>query len=303
MNAPETKPKPVSRCVELVDRAILNLTSAKPDSFRHRLIERLSRSTWIIAGLRRGRDVIYGVGWGAFHCDNIYRQLMLELIGHFQFTSFVETGTCRGYSTEFMARAQPRLRIFSSEVMPESYEVARKALAKYPNISVYLGNSSDWVGKMVNDQSFGNFPLFYLDAHWQRYWPLRDELRHIAAVKLRAIIVIDDFEVPGHPDFGFDVDGGGTVVEGEKCNLDYIRPALLPGNSYHVVFPKYSREDAKISSKHGTLRGHVIVFQNAAEDFQAFCRLPFFHAHYFSVGETGQNPVSGQAHPKSGTTG
>ena len=87
-------------------------------------------------------------------------------------------------------------------------------------------------------------PFFYLDAHWQHYWPLRTELKHISDAGVRCAIVIDDFEVPGQPQFGFDIDGGGEVIAGLACNLDYVRASLGPQNRYKVLFPKYGSDDA-----------------------------------------------------------
>ena len=239
---------------------------------------------WWGAALRRIRDLRYGAGWGAFHCDAIYRQLMLALLSAFHFTTFVETGTSRGYSTELVALHQPQLPIQTIEVVPATYELAKRSLARYPNISQHFGNSGDWIRDMIREHRFGNFPLFFLDAHWQRYWPLRDELRHLAEDRLRTVIVIDDFEVPGHPEFGFDIDGGAEVQEGEKCNLDYVRPALGPPNSYHAIFPKYSRPDAKLTSRRGAFRGHVVLFQNTPDDYEAFSRRPFVQKYYSPVG-------------------
>ncbi|HEY3932572.1 MAG TPA: hypothetical protein VGM58_09420 [Verrucomicrobiae bacterium] len=254
-------------------------------SFQQRLAKRLEQNTWLAAGLRRTRGWLYGEGWGAFHCDLIYRRLMLDLLDAFHFTAFVETGTCRGYSTEFIASHHRQLPVFTSEVVQSSYELSKDALSKYLNVTPHLGNSSDWIGDMLSKRKFGDFPLFFLDAHWQRYWPLRDELRHIANAKLRTVIVIDDFEVPGHPQFGYDIDGGSDVVEGEKCNLDYIRPSFLSTNTYHAIFPKYSRQDAKISSRHGAVRGHVILFQNASAEYETCRHRPLIQEYYNPVGQ------------------
>ena len=103
------------------------------------------RIVWLGVILRRIRDFRYGVGWGAFHGDAIYRKLMIDLSDAFQFTSFVETGTFRGYSTEFMALHKPQLSIFTIEAEPCSYNLAKRALRKYPNITQHLGNSGDWI--------------------------------------------------------------------------------------------------------------------------------------------------------------
>jgi predicted O-methyltransferase YrrM len=247
-------------------------------------MNKLERIVWLGVALRRIRDFRYGTGWGAFHCDAIYRKFMIDLVDAFRFTSFVETGTFRGYSTELMALHQPRLPIFTIEVEPCTYKLAKRVLSKYPNITQHLGNSGDRIRDLIREKRLGDFPLFFLDAHWQRYWPLRDELRHITEAKLRAVIVIDDFEVPGRPEFGFDIDGGAEIVDGLKCNLDYIRPSLPPPNLYHAIYPKYSQQDANIWWRQGSLRGHLILFQNAPEAYEVCCRRPVFEKYYQAIG-------------------
>jgi hypothetical protein len=140
------------------------------------------------------------------------------------------------------------------------------------------------VKKLLDENKLGPRPLFYLDAHWQSYWPLRDELKHIGASGLPATIVIDDFEVPGQPQFGFDVDGGGEITEGLKCNLDYIRQALSPVRTYNAAFPRYSIRDA-FAKGSGPLRGHVVLFQDMPEEYRAFLDRPLAKQHYFSQAE------------------
>src|SRR5690242_7808994 len=87
---------------------------------------------------RRSRDLRYGRGWGGFHSDAIYRGVMLELLKAFPFTCFVETGTFFGYSTELIALHYPKLPVHTSEVVPATFETAKLALSRYPNITQAL---------------------------------------------------------------------------------------------------------------------------------------------------------------------
>ena len=247
------------------------------------LKNQLRRSELLTRVYRRVRDVVSGPGWGAFHHDPIYRGVMLELVEALPFTSFVETGTYRGYSTELIASRHPKLPVFTSEVYEPSYHLARRALRKYPNITADLGSSDKWIEALLRDKKPGDFPLFFLDAHWQQYWPLRAELAHIADSGLRSVIVIDDFEVPGQSQFEFDIDGGGEQIAGLKCNLDYIAPSLRPANTYHAIFPKYTRQDA-FAGGTGLMRGHILLFQNAKNDYDRFLSRPFVQKHYFAYG-------------------
>jgi hypothetical protein len=232
---------------------------------------------------RTMRNTLAGRGWGGFHKDRIYRALMLDLLNAFEFSSFVETGTFRGHSTELVASRFTKLPVFTTEVVESSYTRSKEFLGRYPNITCILGSSNEVVKKLLDEKTIGPRPLFYLDAHWQSYWPLRDELKHIGDSSLPATIVIDDFEVPGQPQFGFDIDGGGEVTEGLKCNLDYIRPAISPGRTYCAAFPRYSMTDA-FASGSGPLRGHIVLFQDMPEEYQPFLDRPLAKQHYFGHG-------------------
>jgi hypothetical protein len=248
------------------------------------LREKLSENIVFASVYRRLRDIVSGVGWGAFHLDPIYRQFIIDLAASLPFTAFAETGTFRGYSTELIASRFPKLPIFTSEVYEPSYRIAKAALNKYPNVTAELRSSDEFLQKLLESDALGKFPLFFLDAHWQRYWPLRAELAHIAATSLPAVIVIDDFQVPGQPQFGFDVDGGGEVVDGLNCNLEYVLPSLGKENTYHAVFPRYSPGDAFGSHK-GIMRGHIAIFQNAADEYRRVLERPLMKSKYFGFGK------------------
>jgi predicted O-methyltransferase YrrM len=249
------------------------------------------------------RNTLQGRGWGAFHRDRVYRAMMLDLLEAMPITSFVETGTYRGYSTELIATRHPQLPVFTSEVVPATFDRARRALAGYRNVTPMLGSSEACVKELLEGNKLGTLPLLYLDAHWERYWPLRDELRLIGAGRRRAVIVIDDFEVPGQEHFGYDVDGGGVVQAGKKCNLEYIASALSGEQNYQVVFPKYSAQAAFGGGGRGLLRGHVILFQNLADECEAFLHRPLAREHYFGYGAVSPkvNESNGQSEARQGS--
>jgi hypothetical protein len=206
---------------------------------------------------------------------------MLEVMTALPVTSFVETGTWRGDSTQMMAMRYPTLPIFTSEIVEKNYRMAGSVLKKYPNVSQDLGSSDQFIARMIAEKKVGNLPFFFLDAHWQTYWPLRSELQHISQGGFKCVMVIDDFEVPGQPQFAFDVDGGGERTEGENCNLDYIRPSLAAANSYRVLFPKYQIQQAYPRGEASQLRGSVALFQNLDAEFDTFIQRPLIREHYF----------------------
>ncbi len=155
-------------------------------------VNRLRQSEGLAVVYRRVCNARYGRGWGGFHRDPIYRKLIEELIESLQPTAFVETGTYRGYSTEFVASRFPKLPIYTTEIVEDRYQLTKKQLNRYSNITAELGNSDAVVRKWVAERKPGALPLYFLDAHWETYWPLREELRCITGAGGKAVIVIDD---------------------------------------------------------------------------------------------------------------
>jgi hypothetical protein len=60
--------------------------------------------------------------------------------------------------------------------------------------------------------------LFYLDAHWGEYWPLKDEILSIAnsCAKNKCLIIIDDVLVPWRADIPYD------EYHGQPLSLEYV---------------------------------------------------------------------------------
>jgi len=230
-------------------------------------------------------NLLFGRGWGGFQGDRIYRGMIAALLDTLPITSFVETGTFRGYSTEFVACRRPQLPVYTSEISGDNFAIAQKALADCKNVTPIKSCSDEFVAKLLAENKLGSLPLFFLDAHWNDYWPLRKELDHIARAGIPAVIVIDDFEVPEQPQFGFDIDGGAeTSGRGEKCNLDYIRPSLATDKlTYSALFPRYIFEDGFGRMSLGYLRGHIALFQNAADAYRKALEHPLLRQRYTAL--------------------
>jgi hypothetical protein len=233
--------------------------------------------------LRSFRNRLSGPGWGGFHRDLVYRALILDLLQTFDFSSFVETGTDRGYSTEFVASRFPKLPVITVEVLESTFRRTKRFLDGYPNVKMMRGSSDDVLMRLLDDRTLGPRPIFYLDAHWQTHWPLEKELRSIGEAGLPSAIVIDDFEVPGQPQFGYDTYGAGDEPAGTACNLEYVERALLPGRDYRAAFPRYGSSDA-FPDDAGVLRGHVVIFQEMPDQYEAFLRQSVIQRHYFGHG-------------------
>jgi hypothetical protein len=200
----------------------------------------------------------------AFHNDPFAIKLVDELIKRFKPTSFAETGLFQGGTTQYMANRYPQLPIHSFEVSKEFYENGCRKFSIYPNVKLHLGSSDVALREALEKNVLGDLPLFYLDAHWYDYWPLRDEIRLIGDHLKTAIILIDDFEVPGRPEFTFDVEGKREGVdETAKCNLDYIKSAFSSKHTYRFFSPNYDSVQSGLKE----LVGYGLIFQNIDQSF------------------------------------
>jgi hypothetical protein len=134
------------------------------------------------------------------------QQLFLYLVAAVKPAAIIETETHLGTTTEFMAR-QTGLPVFTSELNERNYGFSRMRLRRIYNVSIYKGDSRQCLKRIISDQR----PLFserqllvYVDAHGKAHLSLSEELDLIFANGLDAVVIIDDFQVPGEIGYGFD---------------------------------------------------------------------------------------------------
>ncbi len=185
-----------------------------------------------------------------FHGD----RYLLELVGAVlpQVDNFVETGANVGTTARYVATACPRINVYSCEPDAEAFAAARQNLAGCANAVVSLEASPDFLYQIHNDhpELRTGTNLYWLDAHGYGFrWPLRDEVTYITERQSRGIFVIDDFEVPGRPEFAFE------VAAGQRCGFGLIRESLAAGRTYRLIYPAYTEH----TSPHHPLVGYVAV--------------------------------------------
>ena len=85
--------------------------------------------------------------------------------------------------------------------------------------------------------------LCYLDAHWNEYWPLLDEIKEIGKThRDNCIIVVDDVLVPGRKDIPFD------SYHDHPCSHEYVKSQLqevFTEYQYLYVIPRNPEMRAK----------------------------------------------------------
>ena len=133
------------------------------------------------------------------------REAILRLAAEFKPDAWIETGTFLGHTTRFLAEQGPP--VYTVEIDPAWFRLAKRSLRRHSNLTMICGDSVEGLRLLLDREDFSR-PFFYLDAHWFERLPLAEEVSLILAGWEEAIIVIDDFLVPGQPGYGYDILAG-----------------------------------------------------------------------------------------------
>jgi len=144
----------------------------------------------------------------ALNCDNLAKFEIVKLLNLFPVKHVIETGTFKGYTTEFFAGLFEEKEAVSIHTIESNKEYYDKAVDKFKNtnVSCHFGNSPELIKEILSSIKSEDNIFFYLDAHnWGERTPICNELSEIGNhAKNLAIIVIDDCLVPNFPDLGHD---------------------------------------------------------------------------------------------------
>jgi len=157
------------------------------------------------------------------------REIVREIAAALAVDRVIETGTYRGTSTAFFADVFGA-PVDSVENDLRFFTYSRRRLADYASVSIALGESRDFLRRLADRPNASDEVVFiYLDAHWERDLPLREEMEIIATGWRRAVVMIDDFEVDGDPGYTFDDYGfGRRLTAGYLPPLEGWSPLFYP---------------------------------------------------------------------------
>ncbi|HEX2953223.1 MAG TPA: hypothetical protein VHR47_04475 [Bacillota bacterium] len=157
---------------------------------------------------------------GDFHIEKAIKKLCRR----FRVATIIETGTFRGDTTPVLAKYASV--VHTVEVNTDFFATLNFA---EPNIIKHRGSSPDVLRAILGKVK--KPCLFYLDAHWDNYWPLMDELKAIAYRAKNSVLVIHDFLNPEQPGYGYD------TYNGQALCFEYISGVLSSiypsGYSFH----------------------------------------------------------------------
>ena len=151
-------------------------------------------------------------GGGAFGFDIHHALEVCYLIESYHCDAILETGTNAGDTTEFLAEMYPHLPVLSCDIEQKYIDVAKVRLKDQKNAKVLLQSSEKFLERYAHKYER---PFIFLDAHWQDYWPLSDELNIIK----KGVVCVDDCDI-GDVGFGYD------SYNGLVCNTELIKSAL-----------------------------------------------------------------------------
>lgn len=184
-------------------------------------------------------------GWGGpLNGQRHRQQLVRKLYRAVPFSATVETGSFRGHSTAFFAAVSGK-PVHSVESNLRFLAFARRSCATYPHITFTLGDSRPFLRHQLD--SLDEPLFFYLDAHWYDDLPLPEEITTIVESKKSAVIMIDDFEVPGDPGYHYDDYGPGARLTAELL-------APLPLDGWGRFYPSVTSADES-----GLRRGCIVL--------------------------------------------
>lgn len=164
----------------------------------------------------------------AFNRDPYLARAVLRLRDRFDVRFAFETGTFHGVTTEWLSRHFERVK--SVEINDSFLTIARARLAG-GNVDLVLGDSALSLHAWMRELPTGETPLVFLDAHWGKN-PLHEELAAIGDSGVRPILLIHDFKVPNHPDFGFDIYPEQEVVYDWEYVETHVCRIYGPGTSW-----------------------------------------------------------------------
>ena len=196
-----------------------------------------------------------GSAWGGpFNGQSNRLDLFKAIVDCVHPAAIVETGTYLGTTTEYMA--ETGLPLYSIEGNSRNFGYARARLQQRSNVSLRQGDSRtelDWLLRGPLRSKCDAALFFYLDAHWGADLPLAAEIDIIFSRSAKAVVMIDDFQVPNDPGFGYDDYGLGKAL-----NFQYIAP-LVQTHGLMVFYPS-----AKSDDETGARRGCVLLCKSAA---------------------------------------
>ena len=199
-----------------------------------------------VARMRAARADRRLVDFGPLNGQRCRQELLRDVLARVAFRAVVETGTYRGTTADFLRRVSG-LPVHTVEANLHLFYAARRRFRQGSGVVVAAGDSRAFLRRLARDPAFPRERvLFYLDAHWGDDLPLAEELVIVAAGWRDWLVVIDDFQVPDDPGYGFDDYGPG-----KRLSTDLLPPEVRTMALFAPAAPSHAES--------GSRRGCVLI--------------------------------------------
>lgn len=186
---------------------------------------------------------------GPFNDQAARKALFMSLLQSLRPRALVETGVYRGTTTEFFASTG--LPVIAVEIDPKLYGYSCSRLLGRRNVRIVNDDSRAMLRSLLDGPLWahpGGCTFFYLDAHWGEDLPLAEEIDIVFSRCPDAVVMIDDFAVPGDAGYGYDEYGGDKALTAR-----YIEAAVR-AHELATFYPSTPSADET-----GRLRGCVVL--------------------------------------------
>lgn len=194
----------------------------------------------------------YRQSWGGpFNGQTFRQQIFVDLANAVELDLIVETGTYRGTTTEYLRRTA-KVPVYTVEHDQRSYGFSKMRFGLRRGIKVSNSDSRSFLRGLTKKAVLKDKTVFfYLDAHWSKDLPLAEEIEIVFEGCDRAVVMIDDFQVPDDDQYAYDNYG-----EGKALTLAYLERAT---SKFGLVgfFPS-----SPAQYETGARRGCVVLVNN-----------------------------------------
>jgi predicted O-methyltransferase YrrM len=184
--------------------------------------------------------------WGGpFNGQEARKQIVTEVAAVIQPAAVIETGSTRGTTTAFLRDLGAP--VYTVELNAQLYFYVRRRFRRDERVEVAHGDSREYLEKLAHRSDVPKVrTLFYLDAHWGDDLPVQEELEMILTVWRESVVMVDDFEVPDDPAYGFDDYGPGRTLSVSCLPIEDL--------GYRIFWPSTPGEEET-----GERRGCVVL--------------------------------------------
>jgi len=180
----------------------------------------------------------------AFNGDTFIEEEFLRLRDKFNLTTAVELGTCLGSTAIWLAKYFKT--VFTIEINSTLADIARERfLEENCNAILLVGNTISVLPTITH--KIKNDSIWFIDSHWYNVCPMQEELKIIAAAKIKPVIAIHDFKIPDEPALGYD------SIDGQPFEIDWIKPRLDEIYGYGKYSFHYNSEKKSTEIRRGII--------------------------------------------------